>query len=306
MKAMHSRHGIFISIAHICTFCIIVCTLTFFTACPAAIPGNETDSTQTESEGETDTTRPAQKNNLSQAIAQISSLGASGGTVRLTGNISSSDIRQIKSALQKLGTLQAGQKGITLILSDTKGLTSIDNEAFANCAALTSISLPAGIKRIGDGAFYKSGLTSIVIPSGVTAIGDFAFASATELASVTLPQTVKTIGRAAFNAAAFTSIRLPEGITRIEDYTFYGVTRLTTVTTPSTLTYIGAQAFGRCIGLKEIIIQKSSLPLITLNGKEVFSGCTWLSSIRVPSSRLSAYKTAPVWSYFAGKIKPLS
>ena len=53
-------------------------------------------------------------------------------------------------------------------------VTSIDNNAFLNCYALTSVSFVAGsqLTSIGRLAFAGSGLTSIIIPAFVTGIAD--------------------------------------------------------------------------------------------------------------------------------------
>lgn len=105
-----------------------------------------------------------------------------------------------------------------------EGITSIDREAFAMQAALTSVTIPASVTSIGEGAFGGcaalktvnfsegsslsaipevafygcSSLTSITIPEGVTEIGDMAFAGCTGLETAVLPDELKTIGTYAF------------------------------------------------------------------------------------------------------------
>lgn len=72
-----------------------------------------------------------------------------------------------------------------------EGTNWIGQFAFSN-RSLTSITIPNGVTRIGDGAFwacYK--LTSITISNSVTIIGDGAFAYCTGLTSITFKGTME-------------------------------------------------------------------------------------------------------------------
>ena len=48
---------------------------------------------------------------------------------------------------------------------------------------LASITIPDGVTRIGEFAFFCSGLTSVTIPASVTHIGEFAFSGCGALTS---------------------------------------------------------------------------------------------------------------------------
>ena len=72
------------------------------------------------------------------------------------------------------------------------GVTNIDAEAFENTLQLTSVTIPTTVKKIGEGAFASSGLTSVVIPAGVDTIESNLFLWCENLTSVTLPASVKT------------------------------------------------------------------------------------------------------------------
>ena len=55
-------------------------------------------------------------------------------------------------------------------------VTTIEDNAFADCTDLTSITIPYGVTTIGYSAFaYCSSITSIIVPASVTSIGSSAF-----------------------------------------------------------------------------------------------------------------------------------
>lgn len=81
----------------------------------------------------------------------------------------------------------------------SKGVTTIDNEAFAVCKELINLEISDSVTSIGKGAF--TGCTKIVtvnIPKSVTTIGESAFASCKGLTSFFIPSNVQYIGSLAF------------------------------------------------------------------------------------------------------------
>ena len=76
---------------------------------------------------------------------------------------------------------------------------SIGKEAFSDCDALKSVSIPNSVKNIGFSAFYGcSALTSVTIPNSVENIGHWAFGDCSGLTSLTIPGSVASIGCQAF------------------------------------------------------------------------------------------------------------
>ena len=96
--------------------------------------------------------------------------------------------------------------------------------------------IPKGTKRIGDGAFQQSGLTSIEIPESVTSIGDGAFSYCYGLTSITIPESVTSIGENAF----------------------YLCRSLTSLEIPNSVTFIGREAFWGCVGVDTIIVDEAN------------------------------------------------
>ncbi|HOC00493.1 MAG TPA: leucine-rich repeat domain-containing protein [Verrucomicrobiota bacterium] len=74
-----------------------------------------------------------------------------------------------------------------------------DSAPFADCIALTTVTINDGVQLIPDHAFSGcTSLTTITIPDSVTSIGDRAFAGCTNLTSVTIGNRVTSIWGSAF------------------------------------------------------------------------------------------------------------
>ncbi len=85
-----------------------------------------------------------------------------------------------------------------------------------------NVSVPAGVKTIGNRAFYKNqDLKGVTLPSGITDIGEFAFAR-----------------------SGLTDISLPEGTKNIDYAAFYMCPDLTNVGIPSSVDSIALGAFS--------------------------------------------------------------
>jgi len=104
------------------------------------------------------------------------------------------------------------------------GVTSIRNEAFEYCINLSSITIPDSVDEIFPNAFlYCSKLTSVTIPNSVTSIGDNAFMNCQSLTSITIPKSVTSIGGSAFEyCISLASVTFQGTINRISPYSFRG------------------------------------------------------------------------------------
>ncbi|MBP5776630.1 MAG: leucine-rich repeat protein [Prevotella sp.] len=160
-------------------------------------------------------------------------------------------------------------------------VTSIGNRAFKGCSGLTSVSIPNSVTSIGDGVFSGcSGLTSVTIPNSVTSIGGFAFSGCSALKSVTIPNSVTEIGGSAFQScSALTSVTIPNSVTSIGNWAFKGCKKLTAITISNRVTSIGESTFSDCIKLTSVTIPNS----VTEIGGSAFAGCKKLTAITIPN-----------------------
>ncbi len=171
-------------------------------------------------------------------------------------------------------------EGDLIIPNDSSLELSIGSRSFSGLKDITSVTIPANVTSIANGAFsYCTNLTSItvdegnekfdsrnncnaiidkktnaliqgckstVIPEGVTSIGSYAFCGS-EITSIVIPEGVTSIGSYAFvRCASLTDIAIPEGITTIEECTFTYCSSLTSIIIPKSLTSVGRVAFSGC------------------------------------------------------------
>ncbi len=178
----------------------------------------------------------------------------------------------------------------------------------------TVFTVPDGVTKIGDGAFYVcQALQNIILPTGLTAIDNSAFSYCNTLHSITIPAKVNTIGGDCFNCWALTAINVdpanthyesengvlynkgktelirypqgkagtaftvPDGVTTIVSGAFKNCTILQTITLPTGLTAIGHSAFVSCTALQKITIPAG----VTAIGWYAFGHCENLKEVTV-------------------------
>ena len=153
-------------------------------------------------------------------------------------------------------------------ISIPTSVTSIGDYAFSNCYSLSSIELPTSLTSICKGTFDTcKSLTSITIPAGVTSIDDQAFEWCTALTSIDLPASVTSIGYYAFSlCTALSSIELPTSLTTICEKAFEACTSLTSIVIPASVTRIDSQAFAHCFGLGSISVAEGNTVYDSRNG----------------------------------------
>ena len=158
--------------------------------------------------------------------------------------------------------------------------------------SLSTYTIKAGTKWIGDGAFWGcSALTSVTTPNSVTSIGARAFCDCSALTSVTLGNSVTSIGYEAFSGcSSLTSVTLPNSVTSIGYKAFSGCSSLTSIVVESGNTMYDSRE--NCNAIIETAsntliagCQSTTIPnSVTSIGDYAFRDCSSLTSITLPNS----------------------
>lgn len=232
------------------------------------------------------------------------------GTLKVTGDINSSDLLQIRRMagvdglgektdgyLQELDLSEARiiAGGDAYLNDNGHQLTTADDELseklFFGCKYLKKLSLPEGIKVWGKGAL---GLCPQLTEVQITPAEDATFV----IEDNVVWNTEKTEIIAVLPAASG-EMDIAKGTTALQDYAFAGCARVSKVVVPSSVTTIGRGAFQSSTGLQEIRIAGKDIP--TLTGADVFTGVSLRSCLLfVPAGMKSQYAQLAQWKDFKG------
>ncbi len=145
--------------------------------------------------------------------------------------------------------------------------------------AKSTIMFPEGLIDIGDRAFWScKGLSDISLPEGVKHIGNYSFAYG-RMGSINLPESLVEIGNGAFEGCSLTAIKLPKEISDIGKSTFHGCEALISVELSERVESIGGNAFKDCSSLTHIELPENLISI----GERAFVGCSSLTDIEIPS-----------------------
>lgn len=156
-------------------------------------------------------------------------------------------------------------------------VTEIDNNSLNGCQTITSITIPASVTIIREGAFNGCGnLTKVEIAEGgLKKIGSWAFAK-TAITKFTIPASVTEVMNDVFNGCTkLANLQLGVGLSKIPTNMCKGCTSLTSINIPQNITYLGDNSFQNC-NLSVVEIPSG----ITYFGWAVFKGNNNISKVR--------------------------
>ncbi|WP_288676254.1 leucine-rich repeat domain-containing protein [uncultured Alistipes sp.] len=228
-------------------------------------------------------------------------------SLKLSGTLGVSDFTTLRN-IQSLEHLDISRVNLSVL----------PTEAFLKCTNIKSATLPNTLTAIGTQAFCGSSLVSISIPAGVKTIGNGTFnlctalqtvtfekgsqlkafenssgwggvfQSCTSLTTIEIPASVETIERGAFSGCTSLQTVTFEKGTQLKTFDgFQSCRSLTTIEIPASVETIKYSAFNGCTSLKTVTFEKGS-ELKTIEGYYqfygAFSDCTSLTSIEIPAS----------------------
>ena len=203
-------------------------------------------------------------------------------TVEKISNCAFKDNVGMKSANLGISVKSIGDNsfsGCTFLTDINLGtaLETIGKEAFQSVGLTTTwktLVLPESLSSIGDKAFYKSGILSIVIPNHVATIGEFCFAENKKLYSVVIGNGCRVLPKSIFSECTeLKEIQLSEGLTSISDAAFADCVSLESISIPGTVTQVGnlewnssnrepnALPFYNCKSLKRVRLEDGLQPI---------------------------------------------
>ena len=173
-------------------------------------------------------------------------------------------------------------------------VTSIQNDAFNGCSALTGdLIIPNSVTEIGNNAF--NGCTgfngTLTLSSNLKTIGDSAFCDCSGFTeSLTLPNSVTTIGESAFSdCTGFTSLKLSDALTVIPKRAFLACMFKGTLTLPSRLKIIDEGAFSDCTGFTGVLTLPNS---VTTIGISAFAFCSGFTALKLSEALTIIHNSA--------------
>ena len=213
----------------------------------------------------------------------------------------------------------------------------IGDEAFANCTALSKVSLPSNINYLGKGAFAncnqipynvkgglkylgnednpyvclmgaESGITTATFEADCTYVAPLALTGCTSLTEVVFPKMNTYLGyyfgaKSAVENPLYvpTSLRKVTVSGNVPSQAFYGCENITEINLSSCWN-IGYGAFENCRGLTRMHLKESMDSV----GGSIWKGCTSLTEVSVPFLGGTYNASSAKFSHVFGGVVPSS
>ena len=223
------------------------------------------------------------------------------------GNLTISGTGSMDGYPNKNAPWSAFKDSITSVTIE-EGVTFIGQNAFWDCIAMESAYIPSTSTGAGSGAFYHTGLKSVVIPPSWKTLSNSLFQNCENLAEVSLSSGLELFQHTVFGSCkSLKSIILPETVTVVGSWSFAGCCKLVDVVykgVDDPFEYYGRDFFSGCPGIKRCV----TVP-ISYSSKEF---CSLIVTTRVDFSSLndSSYHTEvceyPTSSWSADSSSPLT
>ena len=272
------------------------------------------------------------------AMEELSCEGAFGGTdvefVKEKSTFSASDEKgkwAFKGSIKRVesGAFNGKKSLQSIILPE--GITVINNGAFLN-SGLEAITLPESLEGIGQSVFSGTQLKEITIPANVELLGTsafegsdagpmplekvifkgskimqiepYTFKNCVNLKEITLPESLTIIDYSAFfGCSSLTKVVIPDNVFEIGKTAFLGCTSLTEATIGRSVRSIGEKCFDGCEKLATVICKGESPARLDVGAfMKDDGGSKYITSIKVPTTAVSAYKSAEGWKDFSDRI----
>ena len=176
-------------------------------------------------------------------------------------------------------------------------LKAIETGCFS-WSGVETIELPEGLETIGDEAFLCSALTAISIPDTVTRVGSMVFSECSDLVYAKLSGSCQIMREVFMGCVNLETVIIPEGVEQLGTDMFSGCAKLNNVILPDSLTYLGLSCFSNCTSLSNIVIPEN----VTYFGSGAFESCSSLATIRfdgnAPEFALGAFGYLTVTVYY--------
>ena len=116
-------------------------------------------------------------------------------------------------------------------------------------------------------------LTEITIPDGIKRIGESCFENCRNLRRIIIPDSVVGIHKRAFyGCESLEEVRIPDNLQNIAEDIFSGCISLKQVALPAATRFVSNHAFAGCISLQKVTIENNDIRI----SQTAFEGCTSL------------------------------